>query len=397
MKLPGSSILTLNCGSSSIRFALFARGASLERKLTGKLERIGLRGQRLTFRNSSSQPGAGNLGVPDAVPAPSFLLDWLEAQTNFDDLEAVGHRLVHGMHHTQPEPITPELLSALRQIAPQDPEHLPLELELIDALSARRPQLLQVACFDTAFHSGMPRVARQLPIPRRYEALGLQRYGFHGLSYAYVLEELTRVAGPTVTSGRVVLAHLGGGASMAAVKGGASIDTSMGFTPASGLPMGTRSGDVDPGLGPFLARSEHLSAAELHAMLNHESGLLGISEISSDMRELLAREPEDVRAAEAVALFCYQAKKWIGAFVAALSGLDALVFTGGIGENAALIRQRICDGLGFLGLELSPPRNASNAALISSDASRVEVRVIPTDEELMVARSVQRLLEARST
>jgi acetate kinase len=249
-----------------------------------------------------------------------------------------------------------------------------------------------VACFDTTFHSTLPRVARLLPIPRRYEAQGVQRYGFHGLSYAYLMEELTRLGDPAARTGRLVLAHLGNGASMAAVRDGKSIDTSMGFTPTSGLMMGSRSGDLDPGLVGYLARTEQMTATQFQKMVNHDSGLLGVSGISSDVRDLLAQEAGDVRAAEALTLFCYQAKKWIGSFAAALGGLDTLVFAGGIGEHAPLIRERICDGLGFLGIALDSERNAENAALISRDAGQVRVRVVHTDEEVMLARSVARVL-----
>jgi acetate kinase len=238
----------------------------------------------------------------------------------------------------------------------------------------------------------MPRVAKLLPIPRRYAATkGVERYGFHGLSFAYLMEELGRLD-PAAAKGRVILAHLGNGASLAAVHHGKSIDTSMGFTPAAGLVMSTRTGDLDPGLVYYLARTERMTAARFQQLVNHESGLLGVSGISADMRDLLAKEGEDVRAAEAVALFCYQVKKWIGSFAAALGGLDTLVFAGGIGENAALIRERICDSLGFLGIELDPTRNAKNASLISTDGGLVAARVIRTDEEIMIARSVVRVL-----
>jgi acetate kinase len=270
---------------------------------------------------------------------------------------------------------------------------LPREIELIEAFRLRYPKLPQVACFDTAFHRTMPRVAKLLPIPRCYDAKGVQRYGFHGLSYSYLMEELKRLGDPAATTGRVILAHLGNGASMAAVRDGKSIDTSMGFTPTAGLVMSTRSGELDPGLAPYLARTEHMTTRQFYEMVNHKSGLLGVSEISSDMRDLLAQEPEDIRAAEAVALFCYQAKKWIGAFTAALGGLDTFVFAGGIGENAPPVRTRICEGLGALGIELDESRNAQSAGLISTDASPASVRVIRTDEELMIARSVCRLLE----
>jgi acetate kinase len=238
----------------------------------------------------------------------------------------------------------------------------------------------------------MPRVAKLLPIPRSYAAKGVQRYGFHGLSYAYLMEELSRLD-PVAAQGRVILAHLGNGASIAAVCRGKSIDTSMGFTPAAGLVMGTRSGDLDPGLLSFFTRTERMTPAQFERMVNHESGLLGVSGSSSDMRDLCARESSDIRAAEAVDLFCYQAKKWIGSYAAALGGVDTLVFAGGIGEHAPLIRKRICEGLGFLGISLDRKRNAKNAPLISTDAGRVKVRVIRTDEELMIARYVIRVLK----
>jgi acetate kinase len=245
-----------------------------------------------------------------------------------------------------------------------------------------------VACFDTAFHHDLPRVAQLLPIPRRYEAQGVRRYGFHGLSYAFLMGELARLAGTKAAQGRVILAHLGNGASLAAVYRGKSMDTSMSFTPTAGVPMSTRSGDLDPGLVWYLARTEHLDAKGFNEMVNFKSGLLGVSETSSDMRDLLEHETQDVRAAEAVALFCYQVKKWIGAFAAALGGLDTLVFAGGIGENAPVVRARICDGMGFLGIQLEERRNAANEGVISSETSRVPVRVIPTDEEWMIANTV---------
>jgi len=397
MKPADPRILTINGGSSTIKFALFEVGDPPRRILDGKVDRVGLSGTNLTFRDATGKSQDGRaIDTDDRGSAVVFLLDWLEGRQDFATLKAVGHRVVHGMTHSEPERVTPERLDELRRITPYDPEHLPLEIELIEAFRQRHPKLPQVACFDTAFHRTMPRVARLLPIPRRYEAKGVQRYGFHGLSYAYLMEELARLGDPAAATGRVILAHLGNGASMAAVRDGKSIDTSMGFTPASGLVMGTRSGDLDPGLVAFMARSEQTAAAQFDRMVNHEAGLLGISETSSDLRDLLAQETDDVRAAEAVAMFCYQAKKWIGSFAAALGGLDTLVFAGGIGENAPLIRERICDGLGFLGIELNPQRNVKHAPLISPDAGRVKVRVIRTDEELMITRSVTRLLNLAS-
>ncbi len=296
------------------------------------------------------------------------------------------------MQHSQAERVTPRLLAELRRITPYAPEHLPREISLIDTFARRHPKLPQVACFDTAFHRDMPRVARLLPIPRRFSARGVVRYGFHGLSYAYLMEELGRID-PAAARGRVILAHLGNGASLAAVLHGKSLDTSMGFTPAAGLVMSTRTGDIDPGVAYYLARKEHMTATQFQRMVNHESGLLGVSGTSSDLRELLSRESRDHRAAEAVALFCYQALKWIGSFAAALGGVDTLVFAGGVGENSAVIRARICEGLSFLGIELHRASNAKNAAVISKPNRRVTVRVIRTDEELMIARSVSRTLQ----
>ena len=397
MKSALPSVLTINGGSSSIRFAIYEASEIPRRQLDGKIDRIGLSGTNLVVSDSAGKPQAPRrLAAAEHRTVVSFLLDWLEAQPIFASVKAVGHRVVHGMKHSKPERVTPKLLAELRRFMLYDPDHLPREIALIEAVKRRHPKLSQVACFDTAFHRTMPRVAKLLPIPRRYAAKGVERYGFHGLSYAYLMEELGRLD-PAATKGRVILAHLGNGASVAAVRDGKSIDTSMGFTPTAGLVMSTRTGDLDPGLIYYLARTERMSAARFQQMVNHESGLLGVSGTSSDVRDLLAREGRDVRAAEAVALFCYQAKKWIGSFAAALGGLDTLVFAGGIGENASLIRERICDGLGFLGIKLDPKRNAKNAALISPDAGRVKVRVIHTDEELMIARSVIRVLHLSST
>jgi acetate kinase len=386
-------ILTINGGSSSIRFALYETGQPLRRRLHGKVDRIGEPDAQLTFEDQTGDAaGSVRLKASDHRSAVAFLFNWLAERSNVESLAAVGHRVVHGMKHTEPELVTPELLAELRRISPNDPDHLPAEIELIEAFQKRHPQLPQLACFDTAFHRSMPRVAKLVPLPRRFHARGIQRYGFHGLSYSYLMEELARVAGSEAAHGRVILAHLGNGASLAAVKAGRSMDTSMGFTPTAGLPMGTRSGDLDPGLAPYLERTEQMTTQQFFHMVNHESGLLGVSETSSDMRDLLACEAQDVRAAEAVALFCYQAKKWIGAFAAALGGLDTLVFAGGIGENASPVRARICEGLGFLGIELDDARNTAHASVISKDASATTVRVIHTDEELMIARSVCRLL-----
>jgi len=386
-------VLAMNGGSSSIKFTLYRMGDSPKRRLHGKVDRIGLRGTTLTFDDlERNQHDSRIIGDFDHRSAANFLIDWLDKQIGLTSIEAVGHRVVNGgAHHNEPQRVTQELLDALRRISAYAPEHLPSEIAVIDLFRERVPGLPQVVCFDTAFHRDMPRVAKILPIPRRFQAQGIERYGFHGLSYSFLMEELARVAGAEAALGGVILAHLGNGASLAAVRGGKSIDTSMGFTPAAGVPMGTRSGDLDPGLVWYLAQTEHMTAEQFHHMVNHESGLLGVSETSSDLRDLLAREADDVRAAEAVALFCYQVKKCIGAFAAALGGLGMLVFAGGIGENAPVIRARICADLGFLGIQLDPTRNKSNEPVISADASRVDVRVMSTDEELMIAKAVSRI------
>ncbi len=382
-------VLTINGGSSSIKFALYQVDESMQRILAGKIERIGLAGTSLTFSDAShAQPVSLDVEISANNSAANLLIDWLEQQIGLTQVSAVGHRVVHGMEHTEPERISPALLNELRAISDYDPDHLPCEIELIEAFRQRYPQLPQVACFDTAFHRSMPRVARLLPVPRRFDAMGIQRYGFHGLSYAYLMQVLAQVAGPQAAQGRVILAHLGNGASLAAVRDGQSVDTSMGFTPVGGLVMGTRSGDLDPGVAWYMMQREQLTPKQFNHIINHESGLLGISESSSDMRDLLLQEADDVRAAEAVELFCYQVKKWIGAFAAAMGGIDTLVFTGGIGEHAPVVRTRICSELEFLGIEIEEKANAQNTDVISTESGRVTVRIIHTDEELMIAKSV---------
>ena len=387
------SILTINGGSSSLKCALFHVGPLLTRIASCRVDRIGFPEGTLTLTDV-----AGGTSERRTIQAAHHkdcvepLIAWLEQKVANTDLVAIGHRVVHGGHrYSEPQRLTPEAMGELRRLSPYDPEHMPAEIELIETLGRRYPMLPQVACFDTAFHREMPRVARILPIPRRYDAAGVQRYGFHGLSYAYLMTELRRVA-PHEADGRIILGHLGNGASMAAVRGGKSIDTSMGFTPTAGLPMSTRSGDLDPGLQSYLSRTEGMTVEQFHTMVNQQSGLLGVSETSSDLRDLLASESNDPRAAEAVALFCYQTKKWIGSFAAALGGLDTLVFSGGIGENSAVIRARICEGLGFLGIALDEARNRTGATVISREESGVTVRVITTDEESEIASSVHLLL-----
>jgi acetate kinase len=396
MEPPKLHILTINGGSSSIKFALFETTGSLKRILAGGIERIGLPDATWHAKGvSQAENFSRPVRAPDHTAAVGILMDWIEERR--DTLAAVGHRVVHGgPKYSEPQRITAPMVEELHSLDPFDPEHLPEEILLTEAFHHRFPDLPQVACFDTAFHHDLPRVAQLLPIPRRYEAKGVRRYGFHGLSYAFLMGELARLGGDEAARGRVILAHLGNGASLAAVRNGKSVDTSMSFTPAAGVPMSTRSGDLDPGLLWYLARTEKMSAKQFNEMVNFQSGLLGVSETSSDMHDLLASEAQDARAAEAVALFCYQVKKRIGGYAAALGGLDTLVFAGGIGENAATVRARICDGLGFLGIDLDQERNAKHEPWISSGTGRVKVRVIRTDEELMIAKSVMQVLHLGS-
>jgi acetate kinase len=394
MKFANPRILTINGGSSSIKFALFETGESLQQILAGTIERIGLPDASLRVKGLNPADNFSRLvTATDHTVAVGILMDWIEERSGRDVLTAVGHRVVHGgPKYHEPQLITAKMVEELHRLSPLDPEHLPEEILLTEAFHRRFPELPQVACFDTAFHHDLPRVAQLLPIPRRYEAQGVRRYGFHGLSYEFLMGELARLGDPAATKGRVILAHLGNGTSLAAVRDGKSIDTSMGFTPTAGVPMSTRSGDLDPGLVWFLARTENMSAKQFNTMVNSQSGLLGISETSSDMRDLLEREKQDVRAAEAVALYCYQIKKLIGAYAAALGGMDTLVFAGGIGENAPVIRARICEGLEFLGIEIEEKQNATNEGITSAAGSRVAVRIIRTDEALMIARMVCRVL-----
>lgn len=389
MKSSNNSILTINGGSSSIKFALYEIAVSLRLLLSGEIESIGTKNTKLNFKNSiTNNKNSIAITAADHEVGAIILLDWLEKLDDFNSLLAIGHRIVHGMNHTEPELITAELLNELKEISTYDPEHLPGEIKLIEAFGKRYPAMAQIACFDTSFHTSMPAVARMLPIPRRYIAMGIQRYGFHGLSYASLMEELNRIEGSGPAQGKIILTHLGNGASIAAVKDGNCMDTSMGFTPTSGLPMGTRTGDLDPGVALYLMRNEKLNPEKFSHLINHESGLLGISETSSDMRELMKSQHTDSRAAEAIELFCYQTKKWIGSYSAVLGGIDTLIFSGGIGENAPEVRERICNGLQFLGIELDATRNAKNETIISTDGGKVTIRVMPTNEEVMIARLV---------
>jgi acetate kinase len=306
--------------------------------------------------------------------------------------EAVGHRIVHGgAGHVRPERVDGRLLAALRRLVPLAALHLPAEIDAIEAVAARFPGLPQVACFDTAFHRRMPELAQRFPLPQALWEREIRRYGFHGLSYEYVVATVG-AAGLR----RAVIAHLGNGASMVAVRDGEPLDTTMGFTPAGGFMMGTRSGDLDPGVLLHLLAHEGWDAAALERLVDREAGLLGVSGTTADMRTLLERRAADPRAALAVEMFCYQARKHVGALAAVLGGLDTLVFTGGIGEQAAPVRREICEGLGHLGVRLDPGRNDAHAAVVSSPDSACTVRVVPTDEDVVIARHTYAVLGSRT-
>ncbi len=378
-------VLTVNAGSSSLKLALFEAGPAPRRVSSVSVERLGSSGKKGAAESGASFARAFEEGVERLLP-----------RRGLAGVVAVGHRIVHGgPRFEQSTVVTAELLGELRGMAPLDPEHMPAAIALLDATAARDPDLLQVACFDTAFHRSMPRAAKLLPVPRRYEDVGVRRYGFHGLSLEFLLCELERVAGAGAARGRVVLAHLGSGASLTAVREGRSVDTTMGFTPNSGVPMGTRTGDLEPGVLLYLMRRDGMTADALDEMCSKRSGMLGASETSSDMRDLLAREAVDPRAADAVALFCWHVRKAVGAMAATIGGVDTLVFAGGIGEHSPVARERICAGLEHLGIELDSERNMAGAPVISPPSRPCCVRVIPTDEESVIARDTLRLHAAR--
>ena len=394
-------ILTINTGSSSLKIALYHvshrdEGTTEELELQAGAARIGAPDSRLHVEDEDGHSLFAHQGaLSDHAAALGAFLDWLRGRGDASRPDAVGHRVVFGgSRYREPQLVSDEVVAALRDLVPIDPDHLPQALDAIEATRRAYPAIPEAACFDTAFHRHMPRVARQYALPHEIEDAGVARYGFHGLSYEYVMGEL-RALDSAAVAGRVVVAHLGNGASMAAVRGGVGIDTTMGFTPTGGLVMGTRSGDLDPGVMLYLLQERDMDAAALSTLVNKRAGMLGVSGASSDMQDLLDREAGDERAAEAVALFCYSAKKYLGALVAALGGLDALVFTGGIGEHAAPVRERVCAGLGFLGIDIDPARNGANAPVISRDGAPVSVRVIKTNEDLMIARHTYSLMSQR--
>jgi acetate kinase len=385
----GPVILCMNSGSSSLKFTLYQLGEAAETALAeGAVECISMPGGSLWIRATTTDTRVDESSdFPDHQAAVHSAFAALE-KLKLPSPDAVGHRIVHGgADHIAPERVDQRLLENLRQLVPYAPLHLPAEIQGIEAVAAHFPDLPQVACFDTAFHRRMPELAQRFPLPRSFWDAGMRRYGFHGLSYEYIVDQVG-----AATLGRAIIAHLGNGASMAAVQHGQPLDTTMGLTPTGGFMMGTRTGDLDPGLLIHLLTAGGYDAPKLEHLVNHQSGLLGVSGISPDMRTLLERRDSDGHAAQAVDMFCYQLRKAIGALTAVLGALDTLVFTGGIGERAAPVRWDVCHGLAYLGIWLDPHLNNRHADVISTPESRCTVRVVPTNEDLMIVRHTRRFL-----
>jgi len=385
----GHSILCLNSGSSSLKFALYEMGAKEEALLAaGAVEQIGLQGGHLWIHGGAKESLADkHSDFPEYKAAVQATFAALE-ELSLPQPSSVGHRIVHGgSDHVAPERVDRRLIDTLRGLVPFAPLHLPSEIEVIEAVAARFPGLAQVACFDTAFHRRMPELAQRFPLPRNLWQEGLRRYGFHGLSYEYIVEILGSAA-----QDRIIIAHLGNGASMVAVRGGKPLDTTMGFTPTGGFMMGTRSGDLDPGVLLYLMNEKGYNSRRLERLVDREAGLLGVSGISPDMKSLLEKRRSEPAAAQALEMFCYQIRKHIGALTAVLGGLDTLVFTGGIGERAVPVRWEVCQGLEYLGVHLDLQRNEVHADTISTSDSPCTVRVIPTNEDLMIARHTRSLI-----
>ena len=393
------TILVVNAGSSSIKFQLFSVGAGdqLQRRLKGQIEGIGVH-PRLLAKGVGGEtlidktwPGADAADIPAAL---GKVVEFLRAEIGTLPT-AVGHRVVHGgPDYSEPILIDDVLLERLQAFAPLAPLHQPNNLGPIRTLRQRQPQLPQIACFDTAFHRGHPEIADRYALPERFYQEGVRRYGFHGLSYEYVASQLPKVA-PEIAQGRVVVAHLGSGASMCAMHAGKSVESTMGFTALDGLPMGTRPGQLDAGIVLYLLTEKGMSAHEIEHLFYHDCGLKGLSGVSNDVRDLLASS--DPRAKLALDYFVYRIALFAGMLGAAMEGIDAFVFTAGVGENAPAIRNAVAQRLSWLGLKLDPEANAKGAGRISTEGSRVGCYVIPTDEELMIARHTLRVLRAQAT
>jgi acetate kinase len=389
--------LVLNAGSSSLKFCVYRKPEAENWRLEsrGQIEGIGTKA-RLTVKNAEGATTTDQKvdeTVRDGRQALNAVADLLRSNYSGARLLGVGHRVVHGgPRHAQPVIVNAQVLAELRQLIPLAPLHQPYNLAAIEAVADRLPDVPQVACFDTAFHRGQPAVAELVALPRDICKSGIQRYGFHGLSYEYIASVLPQVA-PEIARGRVIVAHLGSGASLCAMKDGKSIDSTLGFTALDGLCMGTRPGSVDPGVILYLFQGLNMSPKQVEEILYKKSGLLGISGISNDMRDLLSSQEPPARLA--VDYFVYRVSKEIGALTAVLGGVDGLVFTAGIGENSAEVRRRICESAAWLGIELDAEANARRDARISRPGTKVSAWVIPTNEELMIARHTARLLKLK--
>lgn len=396
--MTGLHVLTINGGSSSVKFAVFAHADAPAAVLNGQIERIGGQGPVMTVRRHNTGQVAQHLvEAADHRAAGRCVGDIVAAEFGASGIAAVGHRVVHGgLRLLKHQLITPQVLTELRAAQSLAPNHLPGEIALMDVFLRLFPACAHVACFDTAFHRDMPRTSQLLPIPRRFLEAGVRRFGFHGLSYEYLMDKLKSLD-PQAAAGRIILAHLGSGASMAAVRNGRSMDTTMGFTPTAGLVMATRPGDMDPGALVYLMRQEHLEPDDAERLITRECGLMGVSQASGDMRDLLARRAADPRAAEAVDLYCHQAKKQLAAMAASMGGVDTLIFSGGVGEHSSPVRAMICQGLEFLGITVDPAANDADDGVISREGGRVVVRIIPTDEEVVIARTARSLALASHT
>ena len=384
-------ILVINGGSSSLKFSLF-QALSFKLQLSGTIKHIGSGKSAMKIVSEEGTIYTNDNETCNTVAdGAKAVVQWLKDNGHVDRLAAIGHRLVQGgATHRFPELITDLVLEELQDFIYLAPNHLPDEIKIIKTFKTAFPDLIQIACYDTFFHKDLPSYTRNYPLPASYQKRGLIRYGFHGLSYEYIMQQLQE-EDPLTRKKKIIIAHLGNGASMAAVVGGISVDTTMGLTPAGGLVMGTRSGDLDPGVVLFLQKEGKLTAEQLDELLNKESGLKAIAGIS-DVQDLLEKESDDPKAKEALAVFCYQASKFIGALAAGMGGLDMLVFTGGIGENAAPVRERICAGLSFMGIKINQRSNRAHLEVISAKSGRVKVKVIKTNEELMIARHTQHII-----
>jgi len=391
--MPERTVLTVNTGSSSLKAAVFDAGELSDRHMTALVEQIGHKSALRVSNGAGDEIANEPIVAEDHGEALTALLDWLGRNGEIEPLAAIGHRLVHGgCEYSAPQLIDDAMVSAIERLIPFAPNHLPQALAAIGVTRAAFPRLPQVACFDTAFHRSMPPVAQRYPLPPEFEDEGVIRYGFHGLSYASIVDQL----GDDITP-RTIVAHLGNGASMAALRDGKSVDTTMGFTPLGGLMMGTRPGDLDPGLMLYLLQQTGRTPDEVATLVTSEAGLLGVSQRSADMKTLIDSEDDDPQAASALELYVYLARKQLGGLLAVLGGIDLLVFTGGIGEHATPIRERICRDFAFAGIAIDRERNATNGTVISYEDALVRIMVLPSDEERMIARDTIRLIQREGT